>query len=304
MKRTYYTLSILLLIGIFYSCEDAFTTVKEIKFPEHKKKLAVFSKLSDSTCKIFISHSKSIDDYSDYKKVTANVILQKNGKEFLNFVYPDDLISGNIIIPTVSLPQSINTGDNYTLEVVSEEFGTAKASQTVPQLPVLKDISYEEKYYIEQYDTLNKLEFDIVDPANQENYYYFSIKPTYYKKLKYHFDLFIETEDPIVKESYWESTNGLIVSDKTFDGNSKKISLKIHYNNYPNPDVEPTTLDTILLNIKGITKDYYNFLISKTQFDNSNDNPFAEPVNIYNNIENGYGLFSAETNKTIIIKSN
>ncbi len=302
MKRINYILSVLFLIVIFSSCDDAFTTIRELELPAHEKKLSVFSKLYGSTCEVFISHSKSIDDNSPYKPVTANVTIRKNDTEFFSFVYPDDLKTGNYISPVIELPQSINEGEKFTLEVVSDEFGTAKAGSTVPELPVIDNISYDENYYVEEYDRLDKLEFNIIDPEENDNYYLFNIYPTSYKRNKYHLHLYISTDDPIIKETYWDFDKGIIISDKTFNGQKRKISLKVNYYANINPNGEKINLDTVLINSKGITKDYYNFLLSKIQYAQAGDNPFAEPVNIYNNIENGYGLFSTEKSEVKVIK--
>ncbi len=302
MKKTNYILLVLLLIVIFSSCDDAFTTIRELELPEHEKKLSVFSTMYGSTCEIFVSHSKSIDDNSPYKQVTANVIIRKNDMEFFSFVYPDDLKTGNLISPFIDFPKSINEGEKYTLEVVSDEFGTAKAVSTVPELPVIDNITYDENYYIEEYDTLDKLEFNIIDPEENDNYYLFNINSTIYKRNKYHLYLYISTDDPIIKETYWDFDKGIIISDKTFNGQKRKISLKVNYYANINPNEEKIDLDTVLINSKGITKDYYNFLLSKIQHDQADDNPFAEPVNIYNNIENGYGLFSIENSEVKVIK--
>jgi len=303
MKHIKFIISLLVLIGIFYSCdEDSFTTIRELKLPEHEKKLAVFSKIYGSNCEIFVSHSKSSDDTSNYKLIKANIILRKNNKEFFSFVYPDDMIVGGFISPTIQLPQSVNKGEKYTLEVISDELGTAKASQTVPRIPVITDISYKEKFYIEKYDTLDQLEFKIVDPGNEENFYFFNFRPTTYTIKKYHLYLSTQTDDPIIKSTYRDTENGFIISDKTFDGEKRNITMKLgYYLNSPSTG-ENVSFDTILINIKGLSKDYYNFLISKIQYDQSGENPFAEPVNIYSNIENGYGLFSIENPELKVLK--
>jgi len=40
-----------------------------------------------------------------------------------------------------------------------------------------------------------------------------------------------------------------------------------------------------------LTEDAYRYGISQEAFINARDNPFAEPVNIHNNVTGGYGYF-------------
>ncbi len=296
--------ALFLSILLITSCEDAFTTVKEINLPEHEKKIAVFSSLNDSICRIFISHSKSIDDNSGYDIVKANVNIYKNDKSFFSFVYPDDLKHGNITNSFIALPKSINEGEKYELEVESSEYGIAKANQIVPDSPEIKDFLYSEGFYIEQYDTLDKLEFTIEDDGEKENFYLFNASLTFFKLTRSKLNLDVSTDDPLVKEFYGNFERGFILSDKTFNGQNKKMILKLQSYSFQYPPDPDEYLDTVELKVKSITKDYYNFLLSQIQYNQSQDNPFAEPVNIYSNIKNGYGLFSAEKSqfKTIKIK--
>ena len=41
-----------------------------------------------------------------------------------------------------------------------------------------------------------------------------------------------------------------------------------------------------------INKDYFKYLKSLNTYENVQDNPFAEPVNLYSNVKNGYGFFT------------
>jgi hypothetical protein len=41
-----------------------------------------------------------------------------------------------------------------------------------------------------------------------------------------------------------------------------------------------------------INEDYFRYIKSVNSYDNALDNPFAEPVNVFSNIKNGYGFFT------------
>ncbi len=304
MKKIKFIISTVLLIIIISSCEKFFSTTREVELPEHQKKLAVFSNLYGNTCDIFISHSKAIDDSNDYKIVKANVTILKNNEEFFSFIYPDDLKDGNYNNISLVMPQNINEGEKYTLEVTSDELGTATAEQIVPQKPVISNFQYTENATSEFGDTRDKLDFDIVDPSGYRNYYFFTVEATPHIKDSIGLSFYISTDDPVAQKVVLRNKSGILISDKTFDGKKRKLSLKIEPDRrYWSSGQEIKLYDTIIVGIKGISKDYYNFLISKIQYNQSNDNPFAEPVNIYSNIENGYGLFSVENSDVKVVKT-
>lgn len=71
-------------------------------------------------------------------------------------------------------------------------------------------------------------------------------------------------------------------SDRIVDG--KKFSVRVTLPNY-------TFFGTYSFYLYSISKDYYLYLSSLAQFNNSNGNPFSEPVQVYSNVTNGLGIF-------------
>jgi len=53
--------------------------------------------------------------------------------------------------------------------------------------------------------------------------------------------------------------------------------------------------------LRTVSEDFYKYKITGSVHDNSSDNPFAQPVNVYKNIDNGFGIFAgySESNFTI-----
>jgi hypothetical protein len=47
-----------------------------------------------------------------------------------------------------------------------------------------------------------------------------------------------------------------------------------------------------------INEDYFEFLLSLEKYNETYENPFAEPVMVFSNIENGLGLFSSYSTYT------
>lgn len=281
----------LFAISLLQSCEDAFTTIKEIELPEHKSKLAVFVNLSENIGDFSVSYSKIITNSNDYTPVNAEITILENGNPF----YKTSFIgSDNKSYFEKNLGKSISEGKEYTLIVENSTYGKSTATQIVPRKPDFSNLKYKKDGYIVSggYKT-DLLSFDINDNASDENYYLIESYGTISQGNEtMEQNLYLNSEDPSVKQFWFRSKNGLIIADKNFNGEVTKILT-----NFESYD----EFKKIKLKIYSITKDYYHFLLSYNQYQDSNGNPFAEPVNVHNNIENGYGLFEVNSSKEIVL---
>ena len=83
--------------------------------------------------------------------------------------------------------------------------------------------------------------------------------------------------------------NMLFVSDNLFDGKDHEFSLVIEYLMI-SPGVDSVMMD---IRLDHIDPSYYHYAVSKQKYYHAHGNPFSEPVQVYSNIENGFGLLSA-----------
>jgi hypothetical protein len=89
-----------------------------------------------------------------------------------------------------------------------------------------------------------------------------------------------------------------MLTDKAFNGKSYKWLLKPQFSK-----IQPQVGDTIEVRLFPITKDRYLYNKSLSLHNNLQDNPFAEPVLLYTNLQKGYGYFTisgSPTNKIIV----
>jgi hypothetical protein len=83
-----------------------------------------------------------------------------------------------------------------------------------------------------------------------------------------------------------------LMTDKNFNGSTKEIILFIqHYDLEPVSD-QANNKYYPLVEFNSITADDYKYKKSYAAYQEARDNPFAEPVLIYTNVKNGYGIFS------------
>lgn len=202
-------------------------------------------------------------------------------------------------------------GATYRIEVESPGYQGVSAVMTMPnilnsgltvQLDTTNQISNFEAGGEKRYD----LEIEFNDPPG-ENYY--QLIPLVTEQYEYYnsetdeietftqisqYGGFWNTDDPLIEEDQ-DYDNSFVFKDVSFEGKTKKMVLKGGLYNANN-------VYSITLVMRNISKSFYDYQRSKSlQFWNDGD-PFAEPVPVFNNIENGYGIFAGYTEERIEIK--
>ena len=88
-------------------------------------------------------------------------------------------------------------------------------------------------------------------------------------------------------ETQWQGSQ--VINDNLFNGKAKTFSLDIDLSNLYNYNNEPIKF---YISLYSISKDYYLYAVTSQAQQNTNGSPFSEPVMVYNNIKNGYGIFA------------
>lgn len=61
---------------------------------------------------------------------------------------------------------------------------------------------------------------------------------------------------------------------------------------------------TLFVRVSNLSNNYIHFQQSSQQYDTNRENPFAEPVEIYTNVKNGYGIFALMARNYVEVKVN
>lgn len=297
-------LIILLCLSVFAlsSCE---TTERIDDFPLRPAQLVVNCAFTEGIPFSFqVSKSLSVLDNADLKLVDSATVK---------------LYKGDLLIETISEKNEMGwfssessipeAGQKYSIQVTSPDFeNTLLSEETTPQkIPVndvtlqIKDSSfweYEDYQGFVQYRGNIEGSFDIVfaDPAGAENFYALSIfyLDTVFReqdnRVEYSLNkrtLGITSENSAI-ENAGDNYSVLMFRDELFDGQDYKINVefndwqawkgKIYY-------VELITYNRAGYLYKKSIDDYYSAI----------NDPFAEPVQIFGNIENGYGIFMGQS---------
>jgi len=185
------------------------------------------------------------------------------------------------------LNEPLQAGKRYKINVEAEDFepvsATLKdfepvsATLMMPDAPIFDVVNYTNGSDI----IIDEKEQDIYeialqDEAGIDNYYEFKIH-TYHK---YGFGVWTK--------------KSMYLKDDAFDGETYNIELL--------SNKRDTTIHNLKVEVIAITRDKYLFIKTLLAYKEAQGNPFAEPVIVHSNIENGQGLFSLQNSTEILIE--
>ncbi len=273
----------------------------DINIPVEPPLLVLNSTLSDDAfIKVNLSESQHILDNGDYQKITGAIIeIYENGK--LLTVLPDSL-EGNYISAT-HIPKK---GHTYQIKSSKSGFETVTSEVLLP-LDTAEIISVSmDLVEITDFDyTYESLEFSVKLNDNGESVNFYEIA-IYIKYYNYSFDdtvfpivpidsfpvyekLYINSPDPSLEE-YQSYGQSILFNDEFFNGHD--YTMKILSNSFYFPEDYPFA-PTFYVTLKNTSESHYLYGLSSQLQEWTIDNPFAQPVTVYNNIENGFGVFGA-----------
>lgn len=180
-------------------------------------------------------------------------------------------------------------GKQYQVNVSAPLYGNAEATSSIPSSVLIDKIEVDSSEFKNDFRKPLRVKIYFTDPPAVADYYKINLIQTQYYVINedttwyvnpvyFEFDnLSIDTEDNPYSESEWLS------SDALFNGKEYFITLKI-----PAIGNDKNTVDVILSHI---TEDYYSYAKTLSLQRDVKGDPFAQPVQVYSNIKNGFGIF-------------
>lgn len=265
---------------------------------------------ADSSVAVFLSRTRHILDNADITGLQgATVTISNEENQTDTLVYGEDnLYHGENI--------RIEEGKQYTIMANAPGFDEAHATTTIPsRIPILTldTLSTFDDWGEKIYD----FEISFEDTEGTPNYYMLSLRTRYeyrWEEEQFIFDtLYVDPEkDTIVtgyrreviefidlrNETVWFNSENLAIeqwggyesrvlfSDRLFDG--KKYSLRGRF--YPWFLWDASDSASIYVSLMAIDEHYYKYIDSREDHYYAKNDPFAVPVIVHNNIENGIGI--------------
>lgn len=272
-----------------WSCDSFFDRVVDVEIEEHEPRITVFGYLDEEydVHVIDVGQSAGYLEENPDKIRDATLKLFKNDIEIEGFYYSFD---------EYKLPSPLNgeLGDEFRLEVEVPGIGKVTSETKVtPEFDVLSIEKKGEGYSIDDEEFFPEYEVIINDDSNENNYYAIEILRLDTVQLFTYSLTTLDSNDPNIHDWYLE---GLVFNDNTFNGEEKKVQVFVKDSNGSLNENE-----AYLFIVKSITPELYQFARTYTNYRYNLNNPFAEPVTVYSNIENGFGVFSYIRNKRFYI---
>ena len=275
----------LLLLVVFMMLIISCQKTVIIDVGQVKPRLVVNSILQkDSLLKIQLSKSKSMMDSTQFISLINNATI----KIFENDTLKQTLNRGIYGLYTASFKSKLYT--NYRIEIENTGFGHVEASSRIPLTANLTSATQTSVLTPGSSSQYIKFRIGIKDEGIEPDYYYlraFIIKKGYKPGASSSnvmpCDIFSD-DNVIITDDH--TLKGVIFDDAAFISSNYELIVYTPYR---------ITKDfNLWFELSSITSDYYKYLVSIVMQNNAGNNPFAEPVVIKSNVQNGTGIFGAQ----------
>lgn len=315
MKNCRYILMIIVLALLHSACEKNI----DIDIDEIEPMIVLNGVLTEKEqVTLYLSRTRHILDNMQITSLkNATVVIADEAGNTDTLIYGADQLYR-------TSEMTIEPGKEYTVSASAMGYNTVTAESRIPepvQIAHLDTTGSVDEWGEQMFDFT--VAFD--DPPGVSNYYMLTVRSKY-EISHIEYDYFLDTlyvdpeKDTVVtgfrrdsieyidvrNESIWfESenlaienedsySNRIIFSDKLFDGKSYSISGSF-YTWFLWEANEPAT---VYFTLQAIDEHYYKYIDSRTDHYYARNDPFAVPVVVHNNIENGVGILGGMTADT------
>lgn len=288
---------IIALSLLIWSCEKKI----ELDESEIKSRIVVNSLFeANDTMRLSLGESRNI--LFNNGGLLPNILTGKaelfdaSGQSIGNFLHEGE---GSYYLPNFT-PIS---DEEYELKIENLGFETVTSKSTIP-----KAVSIIKIDTVRIADYMN-ISITFKDNSTQENYYsiaivakekgYFESEPgvfeTYYYDNGWVCTKDINTFGSADVEGDICSDNSLLIADDNFNGSEYTYTIKKYLDE---------SSDTIIVNLKSVSADLYKYRTTLHTYNEVQGNPFGEPVQVFSNIINGFGIFAGQSvySDTIFVK--
>lgn len=189
----------------------------------------------------------------------------------------------------------------YTLKATAEGYNEVTATSSCPaKVPAV--FSAIETTTGEFGETIYNFSITIDDPSG-ENFYqvgatfeYRYTNPQTGNGFVQINNVDVRSDDKGIDDENIPNFEGFFFSDALFDGSKFTVNIKMIS--------RWGSADDLKFNIylRTLSEEYYRYKTTSLLQNYASDNPFAQPVTVYNNIENGFGIFAGYTQQVVFFK--
>jgi hypothetical protein len=265
-------------VEVVLSKDETFLVVNSINFQP------------DSTWLIEVSRSTPFIDTSKLA-IIDNAQVHIKDEDGVEIQLEPVMINTQIYYSSTQKPE---IDKRYELTVHAPGFPSVKASSKIPETESVSilDIKVDSTYlkevlekvednpdYLPDFTKHVPCKASFLDPSNERNFYELRLFYGYNNSagiLKYGEFPFLNLNG--VKENF-------LIEDTQFNGTLNSFNFYI-------PLALFLTAKKIYVSLRILSPDYFKYLNTKNLQDDLIEDPFAQPVIVHNNIENGAGIFA------------
>jgi hypothetical protein len=286
----------LALSWMMVSCQ----TVVNIDLPERDSKLVLNAEAHpDSVWRFYLSQSKGIlepGDLADVKTGEITVVGSDGSYEVVDQRFEEPNNSNYSVYRGTGKPQA---GVHYQVLVSAPGFEPITATDSIPQPVPVRQVDTSSTLIEDQDFFELNIVFD--DPASTQ---YYDLRLFYY--LEVPFDTasgtFVNTvlmgEIPynFEVESFFGGDASTVINDERFNGQTYTLPVV-----FSKGIIEGIAEDElfqlfpvyVICELRTVSETYYKYVKSFNDYQSSSFDPFSQPVQVYSNVNQGFGVFSA-----------
>lgn len=304
-----YKIAFLCFFFVMISCEKEI----HVTIPDRVPRIVINATLVPYTLPsgkylgVNVSSSKHIFDSTTNTQLSNAIVLLYKNNLFVDTLHCKSMDNPGFYPLGFNPMAGPETGETYKLVVSTDGFETVNAKTTIPPKIEILDVSIDRIAFFDE----NNLVFSKItltfNDSDSINYYEVVASEI---GQEYNDDNYfrLTTFEPfIIGESHYppairfdlKKPKHLLFNDKSFDGEKAKVDF--YFQAAQRQGSQNILLsDIISVQLRNVSEEYYKYRSSLLQssFNNQEDLIYGmgEPMNVYSNVEHGYGVFAGYNN--------
>lgn len=284
----------LLFIFVLSSCE----LIVDVDVPFDRALLTINSFFNpDSIWSANLTLNRHILDDTSFPKIENGfIVINQNG------VPVDTLIhqKNGLYKSDSRKPQA---GLEYEIQASAQGYETVTGKVRIPMPAPIVNVKISKGPPLPEGGPNNQITITFQDNGAEANYYHIIVEQVY-ESYDFRTDtlvvtrqrLYMESDDPTISDENLNWVEGILLKDIFFNGKEIGFPFTINYNDFD-------YAAAVVVSLRTVSEDYYNYKTTFQLQENTSGDPFAQPVNVYTNIENGLGIFAGFSESRYIYES-
>lgn len=274
--------------------------------PAHEPRLTLNALLSpQQEPRLYLFQSLGIDTLLRFEAVEqAQLTISRNGVPWtgpIRFEAPTDTQSvGYYAVPDLRF----EGGDVVRITAQVPGLPPIEAQDTFPEAPRIDEVRLIQQNLRPINDTIQiweaQLAVSFTDPPEPGNFYTLGLRyagfrpnggigydPERLPDGRFYNLIYYTTEDPSATIAYIRGDN-YVYDDRSFNGKQKDL----FFETFSSTIFDRNPLDTVLVELSQVSRAYYEYQRSYSDQYITTYRPFTEPVSVFSNVTDGYGILA------------